>query len=124
MLYILCVISIISSVFSADSEEQTAVSYAGATYDSPFKPCLPEKAPPPPIEPPPASLPALAVEGVVWAGLFPQVIINGKIIKEGDKISKVEILKIERDKIRILFEGKEFFLKTKLDKGGDDENNE
>ena len=53
-------------------------------------------------------LPTLAVSGVVWGSPTPQVIINGKILKEGDIIEEAEILEIEKDGIILLYEGREF----------------
>lgn len=99
----------------ADNAEQLAVAYTGEAYESPFKPCLPQKGIV--ISPGPAEaetpIPSLRLEGIVWGGLFPQAIINGSIVKEGDKISDAEVVKIEKNEIKLSYQGSIFFLKSR-----------
>jgi len=43
------------------------------------------------------ALPSLVVQGVIWGGRLPQAIINNRVVKEGDNIEGVEIIKINQD---------------------------
>jgi hypothetical protein len=98
----------------ADNAEQLAVAYSGEAYESPFKPCLPQKGiviSPGSVKPE-TPIPSLSLEGIVWGGIFPQAIINGSIVKEGDKISDAEVLKIEKNEIKLSYQGNIFFLKS------------
>lgn len=115
MLYAFYSLSARGAVVLAQGEEQLAAVYSGEAYESPFKPCLPQKGIviiPGPVEAE-TPIPSLRLEGIVWGGLFPQAIINGSIVKEGDKISDAEVVKIEKNEIKLSYQGSIFFLKSR-----------
>ena len=108
----------------ADNQEQLAVAYTGEAYESPFEPCLPQKGTvisPGPVKPE-TSIPSFRLEGIVWGGIFPQAIINGSIVKEGDKISDAEVVKIEKNEIKLSYQGNIFFLKNNKENSQDNMN--
>jgi len=59
------------------------------------------------IEPqvPMPSLENFKVQGAIWGGKFPQVIINNKMLKIGDLIDDFEIVNIEKKGITLSFNG-------------------
>jgi len=57
-----------------------------------------------------ASLPGIQISGVIWGGKSPTVIANGEIFKEGDSIEGAEILKVSKDGMWVIYEGKRFFV--------------
>ena len=60
------------------------------------------------VKPPPERpLPALTVQGIIWGGNFPQAIINNRVVREGDTLDEVRILKIEKDGIIVFFDARE-----------------
>ncbi|MDP1852685.1 MAG: hypothetical protein Q8L26_00535 [Candidatus Omnitrophota bacterium] len=100
--------------YADDNKTEPEVVYLGSGYASPFKSGLPEKQgggdtthPDGPDEFP---LPSLTVQGVVWGGQYPQAIINNTVVKTGEKIEDVEILEIAKDKIKLLYKGRNFFI--------------
>lgn len=114
MLYAFYSMLTVRWIVFADNDGQLGVSYTGEAYESPFKPCLPQKGTvimSGPVKPE-TPIPSLNLEGIVWGGLFPQAIINGSIVKEGDKISDAEVLKIEKNEIKLSYQGNIFFLKS------------
>ena len=54
-------------------------------------------------------LPTLNIEGIVWNTNMPQAIVNGKVVRIGDTIEGVRIVKIEKQGITIDYSG-EFVL--------------
>jgi hypothetical protein len=58
------------------------------------------------------SLDKLKVQGVIWGGRFPQVIINNKILGIGDSIEEIEIVGIEKKGITLSFAGRTVILPT------------
>ena len=63
-----------------------------------------EAAKPEAAQAPEKHLPALTVQGVIWGGIFPQAIINNKVVRIGDTIEKVGITGINKDGIEVIFE--------------------
>ena len=57
-------------------------------------------------------IPKLKVQGIFWGGIFPQVIINDKVLKAGDTVDGVRIISIEKNDITAFFNGKQFKLST------------
>ena len=82
-----------------------------------------------PEEPePPPSLPSLTVQGIIWGGSVPCAIINNKVLKRGDSIEEVELIKIEKESIEVLYQGWNYSLSSPANlspdekpKGGEDE---
>lgn len=68
----------------------------------------PQEAPQEPTEP----LPSLTIQGIVWGGSIPQAIINDKIVKVGDMIGSSKIIKIDKDGITLLYEGRQYNLSS------------
>lgn len=64
---------------------------------------------------PEADFPDLVVEGILWTQDLPQTIISGVVYKEGDmlKEQKGKIVRIEKDKIILLYEGRVYKLEIK-----------
>ncbi|MCX5711533.1 MAG: hypothetical protein NTY47_00455 [Candidatus Omnitrophica bacterium] len=54
--------------------------------------------------------PDLRVSGIIWGGVFPQAIINDKVVKVGDVVDGVTILEINKDYINVSYSG----VKSKL----------
>lgn len=54
--------------------------------------------------------PSLTIQGIIWGGVFPQAIINNKVVKVGDTLEGARIIGINKDGIRVLFEGREKIL--------------
>jgi hypothetical protein len=55
-------------------------------------------------------LPKINIQGIL-AGETPKVIIDGELLKEGDVIKGIKILRIESNKVNLLYKGKTFTLK-------------
>ena len=107
-------------VMPATAQEQlpppTILPEADATTvldDRTVPPPAPQSSPPPPQtskpapEAPPASRPALTLEGIVWSDA-PQdrmAIINGKMVHEGDVIEGVRIRSIREDDVEVSANG-------------------
>lgn len=73
-------------------------------------------------------LPTLTVQGIIWGGSVPCAIINNKVVKQGDSIEEVELIKIKKESIEVLYQGWNYSLPSpaglSLDKkpeGGEDE---
>lgn len=58
------------------------------------------------VEVPMPSLDKLKVQGVMWGGKFPQVVINGKVLAVGDAIEGFKIVSIEKKGITLDFSGR------------------
>jgi hypothetical protein len=98
----------------AEEKKEYKIIYSGEGYSNPFKSWLPEEKPVEEIqrliEEKEGELPEFTVQGIVWEETFPQAIINNSVVKIGDKIEGAEILEIERDRIKLSYEGIIFFL--------------
>ena len=57
------------------------------------------------------ALPPLDLQGVIWGDpKQPRALVNRQILRVGQSIEGVQILRIARDGIQVLYEGKEFFI--------------
>lgn len=109
-------------VFKADIYAETLslkkVTFAASGFRNPFKSLLPEKIiekeavrvtrPEPEVA---ITAPELTIQGIVWGGKFPEAIINGKVLKEGDILTGPEpitILEIRPKEVVILYKNKIF----------------
>ena len=61
--------------------------------------------------PPPASLPKLELQGIVWGTPKPQVIINRQILSVGDTIQEARIVAVTREGVMVSSGGQEVLLK-------------
>ena len=84
------------------------IEYKSEGSKDPFQPPRKEEqvvaqqpAQPEPLEQVP--LPALTISAIVWGGIFPQAIINNKVVKPGDNIEGVNIVNISKDGITVSF---------------------
>ena len=64
------------------------------------------------LQKPMPTLDKLKVQGVIWGGRFPQVIINNKILGIGDLIEGFEIVSIDKKGITLNFAGRVVNLAT------------
>ncbi len=55
-------------------------------------------------------LPSLTVQGVIWGGAVPCAIINNQVLKQGDSIAEVKIIKIKKESIEVLYKGGNYSL--------------
>lgn len=99
------------NVFSSWAQ---AVEYAGSSFRDPFKSQLPK----PMTEGPPQAgtrladgqiqPPAIEVESQISGGPVPQAIIGGKIFRLGDKVQDALIIKITKEGVEVLYQGRTF----------------
>ena len=61
---------------------------------------------------PRSPLPSLTVKGIIWGSSTPCAIINNKVVKQGDSIEEVEIIKIEKESIEVLYRGWDYSLSS------------
>jgi hypothetical protein len=55
-------------------------------------------------------LPSLSIQGIIWNTNMPQAIVNGQIVKEGDSVSGVRVVKIEKEGITVDNQGQEVLI--------------
>jgi hypothetical protein len=55
-------------------------------------------------------LPSINVQGLIWGGVFPQAIIDEKVVKKGDMVGEMRIVEIDKEGITVLFNNKEYVL--------------
>lgn len=55
-------------------------------------------------------LPALNIEGIMWGGAHPNAIINGQIVKIGDRVGDAIIKDISKNGVIISYQGLDFIL--------------
>ncbi|MFH1441407.1 MAG: hypothetical protein ABIH18_05155 [Candidatus Omnitrophota bacterium] len=58
--------------------------------------------------------PGLSIQGLIWGGIEPCAIINEEVKKEGEDIEGVKILKIKKEGLELLYEGKKYNLPSVL----------
>jgi hypothetical protein len=56
-------------------------------------------------------LPKVDLQGIIWSKKFPQVIINGAVMKVGDFIQEFEIKEIRQTSIVIFLKGNDYIIK-------------
>lgn len=71
-----------------------------------------------PTEKPPIGygLTHLQVQGMVWGSKMPQAIINNTVVKVGGVIEGAEILDIRREGVYVLYEGRQYILRSAIPK--------
>lgn len=52
--------------------------------------------------------PKLQIQGIFWGANFPQAIVNKMIVKEGDTIEGVKILRIQKEGLTLFFANTEY----------------
>ncbi len=102
------------------------ISYSQSQYKNPFGPLLPQKeAEPTEIDVDAAAevteevLPSMVLQGVLWGGDSPQVIIDGEVYKVGERLKDLDaqIFKIEKSTVFIFYGEKVY--KIKIEKKGE-----
>jgi hypothetical protein len=96
------------------------IEYKSEGSRDPFQPSRKEEKvikqeaqlPPQPVSQVP--LPALTISATVWGGVFPQAIINDKIVKPGDSIEGVDIVDISKDGITVSFANRIYNLPSSI----------
>jgi hypothetical protein len=69
------------------------------------------------------ALPPLKIQGIIWGGIFPQAIINDKVVKIGDtiqigpKLKTMHIVNIDKNGVTVLFGDKQHKLSSPAAKG-------
>lgn len=58
-------------------------------------------------------LPELNIGGLIWSTGMPQAIVNGKVIKAGDTIAGVKVVKIEKEGLTVIHQGETVFVPKK-----------
>jgi len=57
-------------------------------------------------------LPEMKVQGLLWGGVFPQAIINNKVVKAGDMIGEVKVAEISKEGVTVIFSNMEYKLSS------------
>lgn len=102
--------------FSQETISKPEVSYSADNLRDPFQSAIKlellkdvsetdQTAPEVPI-------PGLKVQGIFWGGIFPQAIINDKVLKAGDTVDGVRIISIEKEAITAFFQNRQFKLSS------------
>ncbi|MDO8662291.1 MAG: hypothetical protein Q7K98_03620 [Candidatus Omnitrophota bacterium] len=98
-----------------DETIRPKIEYNSQGLRDPFRPLITEKktesaavSREPEIKP----LPVLTVQGLIWGGIFPQAIINNKVVKVGDAIGEVKITEISKEGVTVLFANMEHKLSS------------
>jgi len=104
-------LSYVRAVAQTTPQSPEKVEYTAEDLEDPFKEeeVVIEA---PPVETPPEKkpLPELKIQGIIWGGIFPQAIINNKIIKKGDVIDEARVVDINKDGVVLLYQGEEYKL--------------
>lgn len=95
------------SSVQGDNIVRPKVTFKAAGLKDPFRPLIEEEKAAPVVSEEVKPLPPLSVQGLLWGGAFPQAIVNGKIVKIGDKVADAQILGIDKEGVTVLFENTE-----------------
>jgi hypothetical protein len=63
-------------------------------------------------------LPPLTVQGIIWGGIFPQAIINNKVLKPGDTLRvpseerEITIISIDKEGVLVTFADRQYNLRS------------
>ncbi|OGX45182.1 MAG: hypothetical protein A3G38_04740 [Omnitrophica WOR_2 bacterium RIFCSPLOWO2_12_FULL_51_8] len=93
--------------------ERPRVKFDEEAYRDPFKEPvikIQDAAAPQETQKKQIPLPALTLQGLIWGGIFPQAIINNKVLKIGDIIERARVTNISKDGVVVFFEGEQFSL--------------
>lgn len=90
--------------------------YAGSGFRDPFESQLPEPVIGAPVQAAATEeeqiqlpeAPVITVESQISGGPIPQVIIGGKIFRVGDKVQEALIIRIDREGVEVLYQGRTF----------------
>jgi len=100
-------------------------SYSQSEYKDPFEPVLPhevkaeEEGQEKITSKTEEALLSIVVQGILWGGDFPQVIIDGGVYKSGDRLKDVDaqVFKIEKGTV-FISDGEKIY-RMKIGKGGE-----
>jgi len=57
-------------------------------------------------------LPPLIVQGIIWGGNLPQAIINNTVLRVGDTIAEVKIVRIDKEGVEVFYSGRSYLLSS------------
>ena len=83
-----------------------AVEYSGQLYRDPFGLATQTNTA---KEKPKAKEPTL--EGIIWNAAKPQALIDGHIVKVGDKVGGAQVIDIKKDGVKMRDSEKEFYIR-------------
>lgn len=102
------------------SIERPVVEYQAGNLRDPFQRAISIKDAQGPEETKSATqtqkpLPLLEIQGIVWGGIFPQAIIENKVVKAGDLIKvgqaqEAKIISIDKEGVTVYFDGQNYKL--------------
>ena len=55
----------------------------------------------------------LSLEGIIWNAAKPQALIDGNLVKVGDKIGNAQVVEIKKDGVKMRDSEKEFYIRFK-----------
>jgi len=106
--------SVAVNIDKAEEIVRPIVTYSGAGLKDPFAPAVvkekKEQETEARVEVKP--LPELKVQGLLWGGIFPQAIINNKVVRVGDTLGEVKITAITKEGVTVLFANMEHKLSS------------
>jgi hypothetical protein len=70
----------------------------------------PPSSPPPSPPVPPREFPKLILQGVTISGGLREALISGQVVAVGDEVEGAKVIAIERQKVTLKFDGREFTL--------------
>ncbi len=91
-------------------ELRPVIEFTGVASKEPFKDVF-YKVKEPVVEAKPVEketqppLPGLTIQGIILGSSIPCVIINNEVLKEGESLGDIQITKIEKQGVRILYKG-------------------
>jgi hypothetical protein len=108
----------IESAVASSGQRVPIITRPKLVYDAgelkdPFDDFLPKVKPKPSsrmpgvgTEMPAVPLPSFSVQGLIWGGSMPQAVIDGQVLKVGDTIQDAEIVEINKDGVKLLYNKK------------------
>jgi Tfp pilus assembly protein PilP len=57
-------------------------------------------------------LPSLTVQGIIWGSNIPQAIINNTVVRVGDSIAEVKIVRIDKEGVEVFYSGRTYLLSS------------
>lgn len=84
-----------------------AVEYAADGLRDPFRPLIGDNGP---VSGPAVPAEGFTLQGILWSPASPQAIVNGQVVKPGDRVEGAEVAAIERRLVRLSIDGEERIL--------------
>lgn len=87
-------------------EEATAFTYRSRGRRDPMVPLISEKK----AAGEKAGIPGVSLTGIVWDKYCPLAIVNDEVVKSGDVVKEVKILRIEPDRLVVFYNSEEVII--------------